>query len=54
MYLSILMCFRLNVFDIHIQIMSDNTLILFIETKWHENLITCMVKLRPPMYLKEM
>ena len=30
--------------------LSDYTLICFIETQWHENSITCMVKHRPLMY----
>ena len=33
--------------------LSDYTLILFIETKVHDNLITCMVELRPFIYLKD-
>ena len=30
--------------------LSDNTLIQFIEIKWHENSITCIVKHRSFMY----
>ena len=45
--------FSLNVFNIHIQMLSDYTLIWFIETKLHDDLITCMVKLSPFMYLKK-
>ena len=52
MYLSMLLCFHWNVFNIHMRMLSDYTLICFIETKLHDNLITCMVKLRPFMYLK--
>ena len=33
--------------------LSDYTLIWFIETKVHDNLIACMVKLRSFMYLKK-
>ena len=47
MCLSMLLCFYWNAFNIHIQLLSDYTLILFIETKWHDNLITCMEKHRP-------
>ena len=32
--------------------LSDYTLIWFIETKWHENLITCMVEHRPKIIEK--
>ena len=34
----------------HIQMLSDYKLISFIEIKWHENSITCMIKHRPLMY----
>ena len=34
--------------------LSDYTLIWFIETKLHDNLITGMVKLGPFMFLKKM
>ena len=33
--------------------LSDYTLIWFIEIKWHERLITCMVKHRSLMYKKK-
>ena len=44
---------RRDIFNIHIQKLSDYTLILFIETKWHDDLITCMVKHGPLIYLKK-
>ena len=39
LYLSMLLCFHWNVFNIHTQMLSDYTLIWFIETKslWHKN-----------------
>ena len=49
-YLSMQLCFYWNITNIHIQMLSDYTVILFIEIKWHENLITRMVKHRPLMY----
>ena len=33
--------------------LSDYTLISFIEIKWHEKFITCMLKHRPLMYKKK-
>ena len=48
--MCMLLCFYWNILDIHIQMLSDYTLISFIEIKWHENSITCMVKHRPLMY----
>ena len=32
--------------------LSDYTLVRFLETKWHEKLSTCKVKHRPLMYNK--
>ena len=48
--MCMLLCFYWNILNIHIQMLSDYTLISFIEIKWHENSITCMVKHRPLMY----
>ena len=53
MRLDMLLCFQWNVFNIHLQMLSDYTLIWFIEIKWHGKLITCMVKHRPLMYKKK-
>ena len=50
MYLSMLFCFYWNVFNIHIQMMSDDTLLLFLKIKWLDNSITCMVKHGPLTY----
>ena len=50
MYLSMLLCFYWNVFDIHIQMLSDYMVDMFEEIKWHDNSITCMVKHRPSKY----
>ena len=44
MYLGMLLWFYSNVFNIHIQMLSDYTLIRFIEMIWHEVSVTCMVK----------
>ena len=44
MYLGMLLWFYSNVFYIHIQMLSDYTLIRFIEMIWHEDSVTCMVK----------
>ena len=45
-----LLCFYWNVFHFHIQMLSDYTLIFFIDIKWHEYSITCIVKHKPLMY----
>ena len=42
--------FYWNLFNIHIQILSDYTLIWFIEIKWHEHSFTCMVNHSSLMY----
>ena len=44
--------FHWNVFDIYVQMLSDRTLVLFLETKWHDNLIICILKHSPLMYNK--
>ena len=46
--------FHWNAFDIYIQLLSDYTLICFIETKLRKDTIPCMVKHRPLMYEKNM
>ena len=37
-------CIYSNIFNIYIQMLSDYTLIWFIETKWHKLLIIRIVK----------
>ena len=45
-----LLCFYWNVFHFHIKMLSDYTLICFIDITWHEYSITCIVKHKPLMY----
>ena len=42
--------FYWNLFNIHIQMSSDYTLIWFIKIKWHEHSITCMANHSSLMY----
>ena len=42
----VVVCY-LNIFDIHIQLLPDYTLIWFIETKWQKPLIKRIVTHRP-------
>ena len=52
MYLKYVVVFHWNIFDIYMQLMPGYTLILFLETKLHKQLIIRTVKQRPYMYNK--
>ena len=52
MYQKYVLEFHWNIFDIYIQLLPDCTLIVFMETKWHKQLIIRIVKHRPYMYNK--
>ena len=52
MYLKYVVVFNWNITNIYLQLLPDYTLILFMETKWHKQLLIGIVKHRIYMYNK--